>query len=95
MTNEKDYTDSDFIVSEEDIINNIRIHRDYLLKTEVDPIATNPLRWNALSNDEQNALLEYRQKLLDMPAQNLEEGVEFPDLPSWKKAALTEMYGDN
>tara|TARA_Y100001938_G_C8045744_1_gene408768 strand:+ start:1088 stop:1387 length:300 start_codon:yes stop_codon:yes gene_type:complete len=55
-----------------------RSHRDYLLTTEVDPIVTNPLRWDALSTDKQNEWKTYRQALLDVPAQS-----GFPNSVTW------------
>lgn len=55
-----------------------RSHRDFLLTTEVDPIVTNPLRWDALSTDKQNEWKTYRQALLDVPAQS-----GFPTSVTW------------
>lgn len=47
-----------------------RSERDYLLRTNVDPLVTNPLRWNELSVEQQEALKVYRQALLDVPQQS-------------------------
>ena len=47
----------------------VRAMRDSKLAAEVDPIATNALRWAALTADEQQALADYRQALLDVPQQ--------------------------
>lgn len=47
----------------------VRMQRDQLLALDVDPIATNPLRWSTLSSDQQQALAAYRQALLDVPSQ--------------------------
>jgi hypothetical protein len=46
-----------------------RAIRDSKLAEEVDPIASNALRWAALTADEQQALADYRQALLDVPQQ--------------------------
>ncbi len=43
--------------------------RNLKLQTEVDSIASNVLRWGALSPAEQAALATYRQSLLDVPQQ--------------------------
>ena len=36
------------------------------LQTEVDPIVTNPLRWNGLGEEEKARITDYRQQLLDL-----------------------------
>jgi len=43
----------------------IRIERDDRLILDVDPILTNPLRWDSLTEDEKNKLKDYRSALLD------------------------------
>tara|TARA_B100000287_G_C20531932_1_gene741240 strand:+ start:488 stop:787 length:300 start_codon:yes stop_codon:yes gene_type:complete len=58
--------------------NEIRSIRNELLIYEVDPIVTNPLRWDALSTDKQNEWKTYRQALLDVPAQS-----GFPNSVTW------------
>ena len=47
----------------------IRAERNYRLATEVDPIASNALRWAALSAEEQAAWAQYRLNLLDVTDQ--------------------------
>ena len=47
----------------------VRAERDMKLATEVDPIAGNALRWAALTAAQQQAWADYRQALLDVPAQ--------------------------
>lgn len=47
----------------------VRAERDMKLATEVDPIAGNALRWNALTTEQQQAWADYRQALLDVPQQ--------------------------
>lgn len=60
----------------------IRLQRDDLLKANVDPIVTNPLRYNSLTEEEKTALTDYRQKLLDITEQeNFPYEVTFPDKP--------------
>lgn len=48
----------------------VRSERDFKLVTEVDPIAGNALRWAELTADQQQALADYRQALLDVPSQS-------------------------
>tara|TARA_R100001463_G_scaffold135909_2_gene200069 strand:+ start:320 stop:736 length:417 start_codon:yes stop_codon:yes gene_type:complete len=45
---------------------------------EVDTIISNPLRWAAMSTEQQNAWSTYRQALLDVPQQS-----GFPQTVSW------------
>lgn len=45
----------------------LRERRDGYLRSQVDPLVTNPLRWAALSPDQQAAMAAYRQALLDWP----------------------------
>ena len=47
----------------------VRSERDMKLATEVDPIASNALRWAALTAEQQQAWADYRQALLDIPQQ--------------------------
>jgi hypothetical protein len=55
-----------------------RDRRDNKLVKYVDPIATNTLKWNALSPTEQAAWATYRQALLDVPQQT-----GFPQTVVW------------
>ena len=55
-----------------------RSKRNELLETEIDPTVMNPLRWGALSPEEQAALATYRQELLDVPQQ-----AGFPKTHTW------------
>lgn len=43
----------------------VRSVRDSLLKEEVDPVVTNPLRWADLSEEEKTLYTNYRRYLLD------------------------------
>ena len=56
----------------------VRSERDHKLTTEVDPIVTNPLRWDDLSTEKQDEWKAYRKALLDVTAQ---EG--FPNEVVW------------
>jgi hypothetical protein len=47
----------------------IRGQRNNLLRTEVDPLVTNPLRWAELTEAQQAAWTQYRRDLLDITAQ--------------------------
>jgi len=58
----------------------IRMQRDNLLGRDVDPIVTNPLRWDSLSTETQNKVKTYRNALLDVPQQ-----VGFPNLATFPK----------
>lgn len=44
----------------------IRDIRDSLLKQDVDPIVSNPLRWASMTAEKQQEWADYRQALLDM-----------------------------
>lgn len=52
-----------------------REERDNLLKTLVDPIVTNPLRWEELDDAQKSKYRAYRLYLLDIPQQD-----GFPDI---------------
>lgn len=48
-------------------VRRLRARRNALLRNDVDPIVTNPIRWAELSAEQQAAWLAYRQALLDWP----------------------------
>lgn len=48
----------------------IRFERDRRLLKEVDPIATNAIRWGELSQEQKSAWITYRQELLDISQQS-------------------------
>jgi hypothetical protein len=50
----------------EEAMENLRSLRGDLLLTEVDPIVSNPLRWNDLTEEKQQEWANYRQALLDI-----------------------------
>lgn len=68
--------------SEEELLGQqVRAHRDQLL-TEVDAIVMNPLRWNSMTPQEQQAWADYRQALLDVPQQpGFPETIDWPTKP--------------
>ena len=56
----------------------IRATRNYRLLTEVDPIASNNLRWNELNSAQQAEWANYRTALLNVPQQG-----SFPAEVTW------------
>jgi hypothetical protein len=56
----------------------VRYERDALLVGLVDPLVTNPLRWNALTDAKQAEWTQYRTDLLDIPEQS-----GFPNSVNW------------
>lgn len=56
----------------------LRYDRDTKLTEEVDPIVTNPLRWADLTQEKQGQFADYRQALLDLPANTTD-----PRNPLW------------
>jgi hypothetical protein len=58
-----------------------RMERDALLRSVVDPLVTNPLRWADLDDELQQQWTAYRRALLDLPQQ---EG--FPTEIDWPVA---------
>lgn len=60
----------------------IRAERDFLLK---DCDAVSPMRWNAMTKDEQQAWMNYRQALLDIPQQSGFPWDGDPDKVPWPK----------
>ena len=59
----------------------VRSIRNNKLRSEVDVIASNALRWADLTSDEQTAWATYRTALLDVPQQS-----GFPDTITWPTA---------
>jgi len=57
---------------------NLRAQRDQKLVEEVDPVVTNPLHWNALTDAKQAEWTQYRTDLLDLPNQ-----AGFPHTVTW------------
>ena len=55
-----------------------REERNRILLTEVDPIVSNALRWNDMTDAKRTEWTNYRQALLDVPAQ-----AGFPNNITW------------
>ena len=62
----------------------VRMQRDFILVSEVDPIITNILRWEELDTTGQNKWRQYRQELLDVPDQE-----EFPNGIVWPQNPMS------
>lgn len=59
-----------------------RDHRDMLLREEVDPLVTNPLRWADLTEEQQAAWTAYRTALLNVPQQDgFPQNIDWPEKP--------------
>lgn len=57
-----------------------RARRDNLLKETVDSV--NPMRWEALTDEQKDAWRAYRQALLDVPQQEgFPENIDWPEAP--------------
>jgi len=56
----------------------VREERDLLLSERVDPIVTNNLRWNGLTDAKQAEWTQYRTDLLNLPQQS-----GFPNTVTW------------
>lgn len=72
----RDATDDEKAEEDDWMSGEIRAQRDYKLRWDVDSL--NPIRWAALTTEQQTAMTTYRQQLLDVPAQ---EG--FPWTVTW------------
>lgn len=72
--------------TEESKSESIRRERDQRLRDYVDPLVSNPLRWNSLSAGLQYEWVDYRQALLDVPQQpSFPDHVYWPNKPSYKE----------
>ena len=61
----------------------LRAQRNSKLALEVDPIVSNPLRWNELTEAKQTEWAQYRTDLLDVPQQSgFPNTVTFPTKPT-------------
>lgn len=57
--------------------------RNQILETKVDPIVSNPFRWDSLSESDQTEVIIYRQALLDLPQQeSFPEDLVWPSVPT-------------
>lgn len=73
LMSEYRYVDGQLVLDREGLV---RRQRDELLRDTVDVI--NPMRWEDMTAEEQDAWRQYRQDLLDIPQQ---EG--FPEAVTW------------
>jgi len=78
QTNVKTTIPDNRVVSEEEVANGIRDERNEELRSTVDVIAGNVLRWNCLTTEEQALWTTYRLELLDVPQQ-----AGFPNTITW------------
>lgn len=60
------------------LASSLRAERNQKLAEEVDPIVTNPLRWNELTDAKQAEWTQYRTDLLNLPDQS-----GFPNTVTW------------
>ena len=61
----------------------IRAERNYLLQTVVDPIVSNNLRWNDMTDSQRTEWTDYRRALLDITDQSgFPQNVTWPTVPS-------------
>jgi len=60
------------------VASEVRMMRDHLLKSEVDSIVSNPLRWADMTSEKQTEWSQYRTDLLNVPQQS-----GFPNTISW------------
>jgi hypothetical protein len=68
------------VITTEIKVSMARNHRDQLLG-QMDAIISNPLRWTAMTTEQQAAWSAYRQALLDVPQQ-----AGFPETINWPVA---------
>lgn len=64
----------------------VRNYKNNLLKTEVDPVVTNPLRWTDMSEEEQEIYKNYRIYLRDYTDTEGWENQNPMTLEEWKAA---------
>ena len=61
----------------------IRRERNGLLASLVDPVVSNPMRWDGLTSTQQNEVTAYRTALLDITDQDtFPTSVTWPSIPS-------------
>ena len=63
-------TDAEILERSDTLKVSTRKARDARLAADVDPVVSNPLRWAALTTEQQQAWADYRQALLDIPQQS-------------------------
>jgi len=64
-----EYVCGDYYVGSNNILKakqeHVRKYRNLLLEIDVDPVVSNPLRWNDMTEEDKNKYIEYRRYLLD------------------------------
>jgi len=61
----------------------VRMERDNILSTVVDPIVSNPLRWADMTSEKQAEWASYRTALLDLPDQDgFPHNITWPTKPA-------------
>ncbi len=73
----------------------VRELRNLYLETDVDPIASNPLRWADMTAAEQQQIKDYRQYLLTIPEQPEFPKTEVMKFEAWKQAQIKESEAEN
>mgnify|MGYP001422308202 FL=1 len=64
------------------VASEVRMMRDHLLKSEVDSIVSNPLRWADMASEKQTEWSQYRTDLLNVPQQSgLPNTISWPTKP--------------
>lgn len=81
-----DWVNSSWVLNEEreaaDMALNARKERDFLLKKNVDKIASNALRWEELTDSKRAQWAQYRLDLLNVPQQEgFPRSIDWPILP--------------
>lgn len=75
---------NEFVEDQNYLSRDVRRKRNSLLFIQIDPIVTNPLRWEHLSQQQQQAIKDYRQELLDITDQpNFPNNVQWPKKPDF------------
>lgn len=69
MKSNNDITPVDLVALDNKKEKLVRFQRDSILKDEIDPLVTNPLRWGDLTIEQQEQIKTYRQELLDITNQ--------------------------
>ena len=72
------------------LIESVRSYRNILLASEVDPLVSNPLRWNDLTDAQRTAWTQYRTDLLNVPQQ-----ANFPNNVNWPVKPSQTIYWEN
>jgi hypothetical protein len=66
------------------------------LLSEIDSIATNPMRWGDLSSDQQNQVAQYRNALKNVPQQSgFPHSVEWPIVPTCIAGVCSVVQADD